>query len=199
MSPLMTAARFRANAPPAVEKSQGARSGIVLLSSSTSTSTSTWSRRDRDGTLCKSSAEVYQHQRHPRVSCPRSSSPSVVVLLLRFTLLRTFPRDDPLCVLLATENASHPTTMTTTTTTSTTTVSDSPRFILSLSWPSLLLSTVLPSSVFHCRPLFRLLLLTSFVRTSLQRKKGEKGRGRAREATVRRRKGESAWKFRFAR
>lgn len=31
------------------------------------------------------------------------------------------------------------------------------------------------SDVFHCHPLFRLLLLTSFVRTSLQRKKGEKG------------------------
>lgn len=135
---MTVAARFRANGPPAVEKSDGRET--ESLSSPSPSSSSTWSRRDRGGTLCKSSAEVYQHQRHPAllVAPVRSRRRRVVVLLLRFTLLRTFPRDDPLCVLLATENASHLTTTMTTTTTST--LSDSPRFILSLSWSSLFLS-----------------------------------------------------------
>lgn len=115
----------------------------------------------------------------PSRATPLASMPCrVVVLLLRFTLLRTFPRDDPLCVLLATENAAL--------TTMTTTMSappDSPSFyfifVLSLPLPL----RCFPSDVFHCHPLFRLLLLTSFVRTSLQRKKGEKecARGTTRE------------------
>ena len=72
-------------------------------------------------------------------------------------------------------------------------------FVLAL----LLLFLHLPPNVFHCRPLFRLLLLTSFVRTSLQRKKGEKGCAHAMGEEVQGRRGNrgkgTGWKFRFAR
>lgn len=109
-------------------------------------------------------------------TAPPSRPRRVVVLLLRFTLLRTFPWDDPLCVLSAMENyALQPWRRRRRRRRRT------PLVLFYLCLASSLPPSLpfpprrrFPSDVFHCRPLFRLLLLTSFVRTSLQRKKGEK-------------------------
>lgn len=63
------------------------------------------SRRDRRGTLCKSSAEVYQHQRHPSPSpipCIHTAS-SFYFCVSRFYGL--FPEMTHFAFLLATENA----------------------------------------------------------------------------------------------
>lgn len=81
-SVMTIATRFRAPTvrQPWPKNRTGERSGIFLIAVTfvfvvVDVETSTWSRRDRGGTLCKSSAEVYQHQRHPRASRPHPSSP----------------------------------------------------------------------------------------------------------------------------
>lgn len=102
----------------------------------------------RGGTLCKSSAEVYQHQRHPRRVHAASSFYFCVSrfrgLFLEMTHFafsrrwKTPPRNDDDVVVDAAAGL--------------------PSFYFILVSRPTLLSRL--SDVFHCRPLFRLLLLT---------------------------------------
>lgn len=142
---------------------------------SSSTLTSTWS-------LAGTVAELYANHRRKYISI--NGTPVASTPRRRFTFafhaFTDFSLRWPTLRSLG-DGKLRPTTMTTTTMMTTTSAPPDSLVLFHLCLASFLPPSLpfpprrrFPSDVFHCRPLFRLLLLTSFVRTSLQRKKGEK-------------------------